>query len=119
MEINRRICLYGNSVILGSLGSSLRRYPQIEVTTLVPPLPGAPELATLEPDVVLFDLQAAHNEAVFSLLESHPQLLLIGISPDTNLVKMWASQQLQELSTQDLLEVINKQLKDLSAVLND
>jgi hypothetical protein len=112
-EINRRICLYGNSVILGTLGSSLRRCPEFEVTTLAPPLPGAVELATMQPDVVLFDLQAAHTEAVFSLLENHPRLLLIGISPDTNLVKVWAGQQLQQLSTQGLLEVISKQLKDL------
>lgn len=112
MEVNRRICLYGNSVILGTLGASLRRCSQFDVTTLMPPLPPARELAALKPDVVLFDLQATHTEAVFSLLESRPKLVIIGISPDTNLVKMWAGQQLRELSTQGLLEVINEQLKN-------
>ena len=113
MDISRRICLYGNSVILGTLGASLRRRPQFEVTTLMPPLPGARELATLKPDVVLFDLQATQTEAVFSLLESCPKLLLIGVNPDTNLVKMWAGRQLRELSTNDLLKVIDGQMTEL------
>ena len=112
MEISRRICLYGNSVILGTIGASLRCCPQFEVNTLKPPLPQTRELATLNPDVLLFDLEANSTDAVFPLLESCPKLLLIGVSPDTNLVKMWAGQQLQELSTQGLLGIINEKLKD-------
>jgi hypothetical protein len=113
MDIRRRICLYGNSVILGTLGASLRRCSQFDVTTLMPPLPTAQEMAVLEPDVILFDLQATHTEAVFSLLESCPKLVIIGISPDTNLVKVWSGRQLRELSTNDLLKVIDGQMTEL------
>ncbi len=112
MEVSRRICLYGNSVILGTLGASLRRCSQFKVIEINPPYPGSSILASLNPQVVVFDLEAENNEAVFSLLKILPELLLVGISPDKNLVKTWSGQQLQELSTQDLLEIINGQLKD-------
>jgi hypothetical protein len=110
----RRIYLYGNSVILGTLEASLRRYSQCEVTVLVPPLPGSQELATLKPDVVIFDLQTAQTEAVFSLLEGCPGLLLIGVNPDRNVVKVWTGRQLRELSTNDLLKVIDGQMNELN-----
>jgi hypothetical protein len=112
MESSRRILLYGNSVILGTLEATLRRYPQFEVTTLTAMQLQAQELATLKPDVILFDLEANHPEAAFSLLKNFPKILLIGMSPDRNEVQMWAGQQLQDLSTQGLLEVINEQLKN-------
>jgi hypothetical protein len=50
--------------------------PQFEVTTLVSPLFEAQELEALKPDVVIYDLQAGHPEAIFSLLETCPRLLL-------------------------------------------
>ncbi len=111
MDMVQRVFLCGNSVILGSLGISLRRHPQFEVTELTPPLPGSRDLTALNPDVVVFDLKTVHKESLFSLLESCPGLLLVGISPDTNLVKMWSGWQMNELSTRGLLEAINVQLK--------
>ena len=112
MEASRHICIYGNSVILGTLGASLRRYPQLEVTSLWPDPLQISELQALNPNVIIFDLDAPRPEAAFSLLESCPGLLLIGISPDANYVRTWYGQQLREIpSAHDLLEVINKQLE--------
>lgn len=115
MDFSRKICLYGNSVILGTLGASLCKCDQFEVTTLVPPFPGTLEMAAMKPDVVLFDLEANHTQAVFPLLEYCPKLLLIGVSPDKNNVQMWAGQQFKELSTQGLMDVINEQMRNLPA----
>jgi len=64
-------------------------------------------LAALAPDVVLFDLEAGRPEAAFRMLESHPGLTLVGISPDNNTVKVWSSSQLRELSTKELMGVID------------
>jgi hypothetical protein len=107
MEKRRRIVLFGNSIILGTVGASLRRSLQYEVITMPPADPG--DLNSLAPDVVLFDLEAARPGYAFALLESQPGLLLIGISPDKNLVKMWSGQQLRELSTTDLMKAIEQQ----------
>ena len=111
MDVSRHIVLYGNSLILGTLANSLKSYSQFEVTTFTPPLPDTQKLAACSPDVVLFDLNSPHNEAVFPLLESCPKVLLLGVNPDKNNVQMWAGQQLQELSTQGLMNIINQQLK--------
>jgi len=109
----RRILLYGNSVILGSIGASLQRSDQFEVTKLAPPLEEALKRNTDKPDIILFDLETPHKEAVFSCLESNPGLLLVGISPDINLVQVWSGREFRELSTQSLLEMIKGGTKDL------
>ena len=114
METNRQILIYGNSVILGSIGASLRRCPGFEVTTLTAPLPDTQLLDDEKPDILLFDLEASHAEAVFSLLKTNPTLLLIGISPGINLVDVWSGRQLRDLSIQGLLEMIKRELKGLA-----
>jgi hypothetical protein len=110
MESKCRICLYGNSLILGTLGTSLRSSSQFEVTTLIPPLPKGRALEALKPDVILFDLESGYPKAFFPLLKSLPKILIIGISSDKNIVKMWAGLQLHELSTQGLLQTIDQHI---------
>jgi len=114
VKVSRRILLYGNSVILGAIGASLRRCSQFEVTTLASPLQKMQKLDAVNPDILLFDLETIHTEAVFSKLKTNPSLLLVGISPDTNLVKIWSGRQVRELSTQDLLELIKREANHLS-----
>jgi len=58
------------------------------------------------PDVILFDAQASRPDAAFSLLATRPGLLLIGIDPSKDQVRLWSGQQLRQLSTQDLVEII-------------
>jgi hypothetical protein len=106
--VNRQILFYGNSVILGSIGASLRQFPGFDVTTLAPPLLENNALGTINPDVVLFDLDASTTEPVFDLLKTNPALVLIGVNPGSNVVRIWNSQQLQEISMQDLLELLEK-----------
>ena len=112
MATNKRILLYGNSLILGSIGDSLRRCPQFEVTTLLPPLQELQKRDSPNPDILLFDLETTRPEAVFSLLESDSKLQVIGISPGINLVKVWSIRELREVSMGDLLEVITSEAKD-------
>jgi hypothetical protein len=112
MATNKRILLYGNSLILGSIGDSLRRCPQFEVTTLLPPLQELQKRDSPHPDTLLFDLETTRPEAVFSLLESDSKLQVIGISPGINLVKVWSIRELREMSMGDLLEVITSEEKD-------
>jgi len=112
METSKRILLYGNSLILGAIKDRLCRCPQFEVTTLLAPLEEMEKVDSLKPDILLFDLEATRPEAVFSLLESDPNLQVIGISPDINLVKVWSIRELHEVSMGDLFEVIKSEAKD-------
>jgi hypothetical protein len=113
MKATKQILLYGNSVILEAIGISLSRYSQFEVTKLTHPLQETQKLDAANVDIMLFDLETTHPEAVLSLLEINPTLQLIGISPDVNLVKIWSGRELRELSMQDLLEVIKSAVDDL------
>jgi len=110
MEKRQRIFILGNSLILGALGESLRRCGQFDLTSLSPPI-DVWELASMKPDAILFDLETSHMESIFPLPASCSNLLLVGISPDTNIVKVWVGRQLRELSMQGLLVVISDLLK--------
>lgn len=111
MKEKRRIVLYGNSVILGAIGAQLRRCPDFDVTALMPPPGHAQEARNLKPEAVLFDLEATSGEQLLSLLETGPDVVLVGVSPGVNLVRVWSSRQLRELSIQGLLDVISHQLE--------
>jgi len=108
-----RILLYGNSIIMETMGASLRRCSHFDVIALAPQ--EDQEIDALKLDMVLFDLEGPCTESVFSLLKTNPNLVLIGVSPDVNMVKLWSGRQLRELSTQDLIEVINGELSNLPA----
>lgn len=102
----KRILLYGDSIILGSVGASLELVPRFEVTHLSPPLPDTSELQPMDPDVIVFDVDSDVAAEAFSLLETRPGLLILGISPDGNLVRLWSGHQYSELSTKELTALI-------------
>jgi hypothetical protein len=109
MEQRQRVILYGDSLILETVGASLQKRPQLEVIALSNPCPSAEQLAAMKPDVILFDMGTPRPEAAFSLLATCPGLLLVGVDPDRNRAVAWSGQQLCELSTSDLVEVIRCQ----------
>ena len=105
----QRVILFGKSVILGTVGASLRQLPEFEVIALAPPFPTVTELAMMVPEIILFDLQAPRPEPAFALLECCPGLLLVGVSPDRNEVTMWSGQTFSQLTTQELVQAITNQ----------
>lgn len=109
MKKQQHIFILGNSLILNALGESLKRSGQFDLISMALP-EDVRALDTVKPDAILFDLESPHVESIFSLTESCSNLLLIGVSPDTNIVKMWVGRQMRELSMQGLLSVINDQL---------
>jgi hypothetical protein len=107
---HRRVVLYGDSVLLASVGATLGKWQELEVICLSAPLPGLRDLEELAPDVILFDHDCGRPGAAFALLEIRPGLVLLGISPDGDVVRLWTGRQLPELSSQDLKDVIQEQL---------
>lgn len=94
VKSKRRILFYGNSVILGSIGAILRRYSDLEVTTLAIPLQEGQDFDDVKPDLLLFDTDTSQTDTPFFLLKTNPALLLIDVSSGTNQVRVWNSQQL-------------------------
>jgi len=107
MESTKSIWIYGNSVILGTIRASFLRNCRYSLTTVAAPLPENINEETKKPDVIIFDLDFPYPRDAFLLLESCPDLKIIGVSPDQNIVKVWSGKQLQEISTLDLMEEIN------------
>lgn len=106
MESRRRVILYGQSIILGSVGASLQRYAGLEVIPLAAPLPTAEELAALAPDAILFDTTAQRPDAALVTLATGQDLLLIGISPTNAEAAVWSGRHVSVSSAKDLVDRI-------------
>ncbi len=110
MTDQRRILLYGDSLILGSVGAVLGNWRDFDVIALSPPLPGLAAVSELTPDAVIFDIETTRPETVFSLLDTQPGLLLLGVSPDGNVMRVWSGRELREVSSTGLKDVIEEHL---------
>jgi hypothetical protein len=109
MEKRRRVILYGKSVIVSSVGASLRDVPGLEIIPLAPPLPEGKELEALAPDAIIFDLDAAHPDAALSLLRQRPGLVLVGVDPASDKLIVVTAHQRRAVAAADLLEVIDRE----------
>lgn len=107
MAERRRILVYGNSLVVEGVGASLQRAGGFDVFSVDPPLPGPPELEDMAPDVVLFDVEGQHPEPVLALLESLPDLLVLGLSPDGNVARLWTGRRYHDLTTGDLAALLD------------
>jgi hypothetical protein len=106
MSKRTRILLYGNSLVLGGIGASLRDEDRFEVVRLPQCLPATSDVEALAPDVIVFDIETPGSAAAFSALESHPDLIILGVDPDDNVVQLWSGRQYRELSIKDLTALI-------------
>lgn len=109
MDKRQRIFILGNTLILNALRESLKHSDHFDLTSLEMPK-DVRDLEPMKPDAIVFDLETPHKESIFSLSENCSKLLLVGVSPDTNIVKVWIGRQLRELSMQGLLDMIDDQL---------
>jgi hypothetical protein len=106
MSTRTRILLYGNSLVLGGIGAGLRAEGRFEVIPLPRSLPDTSDVEALAPDVVIFDLETPGSAGAFSALENSPDLVLLGVSPDDNVVQLWSGRHYRELSIKDLTALI-------------
>jgi hypothetical protein len=103
----RTVVLYGNSLVVSSIGASLQGRADLQVSSVDATRPQAEErLRTLQPDVVIFDLAAARPEFAIDLWQAQPHLLLIGVDLLTHRALMLSGQPSRLLTLDDLLEVM-------------
>lgn len=114
MEKQRRIILYGKSVIVGSVGAGLQDVPGLEIIPVALPLRDAEDLGALAPDVIIFDLDAAHPDAALSMLRQQPELLLIGVDPASDKLVVVTARERRAAAVADLLEVIDRDTETLA-----
>jgi hypothetical protein len=100
------ILLYGRSLLLSLVAASLAHYPDLQVVQASTWEKAGQWLDKGEPDVLIFDLVDGCENHILPLLLNHPDLLLIGVSPESNRVMLWSGRQLRQASIQDLVQVI-------------
>ena len=106
MDRRRRIIIYGNSLILGAVGASLRHCLDAEIIHLSLPLPQAQELSAMSPDVVIFDLEGPHPDSKLTLLPGQHDLLLLGVQSSHHELVILSSHTVQARGIVDLVKII-------------
>jgi hypothetical protein len=103
----RKVALYGNSLVVSSIGASLQGRAGLEVMCVDLTLPdAAARLTALQPDVIIFDLAVAHPEFAIALWKAQPRLLLIGVDLTSGQALVLSNQPSRLLTMDDLLQVI-------------
>jgi hypothetical protein len=105
-ENQRRVILYGDSLILEGVWANLKNHPALEVIVLGQRLQKpSEELAAYAPATVILDLGAIQQDALLPLLQ-RPDLLLIGIDPETHQALVWSGKQASAVAAVDLIDII-------------
>ena len=103
----RTVAVYGNSLVVSSIGASLQGRAGLEVKYVDATLPNAASrLAALQPDVVIFDLAVTQPEFALALWKARPRLVLIGVDLTNGHAFVLSSQSSRLLTMDDLLQVI-------------
>ena len=107
MEKTYRVIMFGNTLVLAGVKTSISLDPDC-VTLTCDPTTSLQELAAIHPDALIFELDAVPGEFLYSLSRALPGLLLIGIDPETNRTVLWAGQEASDVTAHDLTRVIHR-----------
>lgn len=108
MEKRTRVIVYGSSLNMAGIATSLKADASLEVicvqtnTTVFPqPLNGLPISA------IVFDQSEAPEDLILLLLNKQPSMLLIGVDPSSDEMLVLSSCPEQALSVVDLVNIIH------------
>jgi hypothetical protein len=108
MDMTRRVVLYGNDLVVSTVGINLQGRPGFQMSQIDPLLPDALQrLEAARPDVVLFDLAGARPDFTIAVLRKHTGLLLIGVDLDTGKMLVVSGAESRLLTLEDLTQMIN------------
>ena len=104
------VMLYGNSLVVSTIGASLHGCREFQVQHVDPARPDARRrLSDLQPDILIFDLAVMPPEVAIRLWKIQPHLLLIGIDLAADRMIVLSDRSTCALTTGDLLQVIGSQ----------
>ncbi len=105
----KRIVLYGNSLALTTIGANLQERADVEVVRVDSRTPDAADrLTALQPAAVFFDLRGARPEFAITLLNEHPQVVLIGVELESAKMLLLSGRRERALDLQDLSHVLGR-----------
>jgi hypothetical protein len=107
MDTERRVVLYGDTVVLAGVGRALSAYPNLHVTSLDPSQATAlADLDSLCPCTVILDLTVITPESAVAITRGRPDMLLIGLEPGGERVVVLSGEQARGLTTEGLVRLI-------------
>ncbi|MCL6545745.1 MAG: hypothetical protein K6T61_10990 [Bryobacteraceae bacterium] len=109
------VALYGNSLVLASIGARIERRTGLHLVSIDATLPDAVDrLKALKPDVVLVDLGTAQPDPVMALWKARPQLMLIGVDLDADRMLILSGRPACALTAEGLIEKLTPHAKGQS-----
>jgi len=101
------VALYGNSLVLASIGAHIERRTGLQPVTIEAALPGAIErLSALRADVVMLDLGTAQPAPLMALWKARPDLVLIGVDLDADRMLILSGQPASALTAEHLRDIL-------------
>jgi hypothetical protein len=118
MKNKRTVLLFGESLIIATIGTFLHNREELEVVHLEAELPGSHDaIQRISPDVILFDVATVRMETALSFLEDQPNLRLIGINLSSGTMLVLCGHHTRAMTADDLFQTIF--MKDNHSVLTD
>jgi hypothetical protein len=106
------LALYGNSLVLASIGARIERRTGLQPVTIDATLPGAIErLSTLQPDVVLLDLGTVQPDPVIELWKAWPEVILIGVDLGGDRMLVLSGEPARTLTAEGLFQTLTTHTK--------
>jgi hypothetical protein len=112
-SMGKRILLYGKSVLVAGLASSLGQIPDLEIIT-------GENLEFTEqttPDLILVDLCDSETVHTLPMLCSHSEMPLVGINPTTSTMTVISGVSHSAQSMQELMEFLSEVMQQNSKPL--
>jgi hypothetical protein len=107
------IVLFGNSLVISTLGASIEGQPGLRLLRVDANRPGPDRLlGDLQPDIVIFDLSIQNTDFALSLWKDLPDLLLVGVTPGSSELLVLSGRRQQVLSVEDLLALMREEGKN-------
>lgn len=113
VEKPTRVVVYGSSLHMAGIVTSLREEADLELVLLKPGSRGVRQrLKEVQPAVILFDLSDPASNLDVALLREGPGLLLIGADPSSDELLVLSSQPAQALTMSDLIAIIHTRISN-------
>ncbi len=102
----RTVFLYGQSMLLGLVATSLEKSPRLHVIHEETWEALKADAAECEPNVLIFDLTEACQREVLPLLVSQPRLLLIGLDAERNHAMLLSGQESHSFTMNQIRTIV-------------
>ena len=108
MRERQRIVLYGDSLLLVAIRSSLAGFPALEVIVQNVSLSRAlPDFSAIQASVVIFDLAEFPSERTLTLIEKQPDMLIIGLDSAGERMLLLSGRDAHAMTANRLVQLID------------